>query len=189
MAYILYHLELAWAFVRGRDEALYQIDATPRGLKLSFLAILIAEPIGMIYAILFGFHDRILLFREGGFAYYLLQLFLDWGMAPLIYFLICGTFGYRDRLIPLIVSHNWLSVVTLVITLVPGAFMTSGLAGDGLSLLIMLGIYSFVFWISYRLYRCVLDCEAGQAFGLASLMLVLGMTSIALLARLTMHLG
>ena len=91
MTYIFYHLELLWSFVRGKNDALYGIDATRRGFWLSFMALLIVEPLSLFYALLFGYLDEVLLFRSGGGALYLLQLFLDWGLPPLIlYVLISG---------------------------------------------------------------------------------------------------
>ncbi|WP_373236749.1 hypothetical protein [Cohaesibacter celericrescens] len=182
---ILYHLELVWAFVRGKDEALYHIDATPRGLKLSFLAILIVEPLGLFYAALFGHLDRVLLFREGGFSYYILQLFLDWGLAPLLFFAFCTAFGFRDRLIPLIVSYNWLSVIVLMITLLPGALMTSNMVGVGMALMLMLAVYGFAIWVSYRLYRFVLECPPTMALGLSILLLILSIASAVILSDIT----
>ena len=188
MTYILYHLELVWAFVRGDKQALYRIDATPRGVLLSFLAILIVEPLSFFYAALFGFADKVLLFRDGGLPYYLLQLLLDWGMAPLIFVLVCTSFGFRDRLIPLIVSYNWLSVIVLMITLLPGALMTSNLVGMDIALLLMLAVYGIAIWLAYRLYRFVLDCPPTMAMGLAILMLILSISSAVMLQGLASEL-
>ena len=182
MSYILHHLELVWAFVRGDDEALYRIDATPRGALLSFLAILIVEPLSFFYAALFGFFDQLLPFQEGGMPFYLLQLLLDWGTAPVVFFLFCTLFGYRDRFIPLLVSSNWLSVIILMLMLIPGALMTSMLIGASFSLLLMMAVYGFAIWISYRLYRFVLDCPPGMALGLAVLMLILSVISALVMA-------
>ena len=189
LSYILYHLELVWAFVRGDNEALYKIDATWRGVRLSFLAILIVEPVSFLYAALFGFLDRILLFRDGGLPYYLLQLILDWGMAPVIFFLFCHFFRFKDRLVPLIVSYNWLNVIVLAITLVPGAMMTSGLVGMEMALFLMLGIYGAVIWIAYRLYVFVLECPPSMALGLAILLLVLGAATAATMADISASLA
>ncbi|WP_316858865.1 hypothetical protein [uncultured Cohaesibacter sp.] len=177
MAYILYHLELVWSFVRGDDEALYRIDSTPRGVVLSFLAMIIVEPLSLFYAFLLGFLDKVLFFRDGGLPYYFLQLLLDWGLAPLVLYLFCILFGFRDRIIPLIVSYNWLSVIVLMITILPGALMTSQLVAAPMAVLLMLAIYGFALWIAFRLYRFVLACPASMAVGLAVLMLIIGISS------------
>ena len=175
MSYILHHLEQVWAFVRGDEAALYDIDATPRGVMLSFLAILIVEPLSLFYATLFGFIDNVLLFREGGLPYYLLQILIDWGMAPLVFLLFCNLLGFRDRLVPLIVSYNWMSVIILLITLLPGALLTTALVAAPVALMLMLTVYGIALWISYRLYRFVLDCPGSIAMGLSILMLILGL--------------
>ncbi|TLP45964.1 hypothetical protein FDK21_10055 [Cohaesibacter sp. CAU 1516] len=185
MSYILYHLELAWAFVRGQDDALYGMDVSRRGLWLSFLAIVIVEPIRLLYAFLFGQMDNFLLFREGGLGLYGLELLLDWGMGPLVFFGFCTIFGFRDRLVPLIVSMNWLGVVVLMIILLPGAFALLSFVPAILALMVLLGIYGFTLWISYRLYRFVLGCPPSMAIGLAVLMLVLALWSIMVFDRLT----
>ena len=185
MAYILYHLELAWAFIRGQDDALYGIDATKSGLWLSFLAVLIVEPIRFFYAMLFGHQNQLLVLRDGGFPLYLIELFLDWGMGPLIFLGFCVLFDFRDRLVPLIVSSNWLSVVVLMIVLLPGALITPDFVSAEVAVMVMMGIYGFIFWISFRLYRFVLDCPPSMAIGLAVLMLGLGIWSIMVINRLS----
>nr|WP_321981683.1 hypothetical protein [uncultured Cohaesibacter sp.] len=177
MTYIFYHLELLWSFVRGKDDALYGIDATRRGFWLSFIAMLIVEPLSLFYALLFGYLDEVLLFRSGGGTLYLLQLFLDWGLPPLILYAIISVLGYRDRFIPLIVSYNWLSVIMVLITMLPGAIMTTQLIPPQLSIMLMLGIYGFAMWVAYRLYSFVLECPPFTALGLAILMVIIGIAS------------
>ena len=177
MTYIFYHLELLWSFVRGKDDALYGIDATRRGFWLSFLAMLIVEPLSLFYALLFGYIDDILLFQSGGGSYYLLQLFLDWGLPPLILYALLSTLGYGDRYVPLIVSYNWLSVIMVVITMLPGAMMTTQMLPPQLSILLMLGIYGFAMWIAYRLYSFILECPPMVALGLAVVMVIIGLAS------------
>lgn len=177
MTYIFYHLELLWSFVRGKNDALYGIDATRRGFWLSFMALLIVEPLGLFYALLFGYLDEVLLFRSGGGALYLLQLFLDWGLPPLILYVLISALGYRERFIPLIVSYNWLSVIMVLITMLPGALMTTQLLPPQLSILLMLGIYGFAMWVAYRLYSFVLECPPFTALGLAILMVIIGIAS------------
>ena len=185
MTYIFYHIELVWQFVRGNKEALYAVDASRRGLWLSFLAIAIVEPIRILYAVFFGFQDKLFLFRDGGFGYFLLQLFLDWGLFPLAMLLLAGILAFKDRLIPLIVSSNWLSVIVMVITLVPGAMISSGLASGPVAQLISLAMYGFVLWISFRLFRFVLDCSASIAAGLTIVTVILNIASAALLHQLS----
>ncbi|WP_319411473.1 hypothetical protein [uncultured Cohaesibacter sp.] len=177
MTYILYHLELLWAFVRGKDEALYGIDATRRGFWLSFLAMLIVEPLSLFYALLFGYLDEVLLLRTGGGPLYLLQLFLDWGLPPMVLYALISALGYKDRFIPLIVSYNWLSVIMVLITMLPGALMTTQLIPPQLSVLLMFAIYGFALWIAYRLYGFVLECPPFTALGLAILMVIMGLTT------------
>lgn len=177
MTYIFYHLELLWSFVRGKNDALYGIDATRRGFWLSFMALLIVEPLSLFYALLFGYLDEVLLFRSGGGALYLLQLFLDWGLPPLILYVLISALGYRERFIPLIVSYNWLSVIMVLITMLPGALMTTQLLPPQLSILLMLGIYGFAMWVAYRLYSFVLECPPFTALGLAILMVIIGIAS------------
>nr|WP_321484009.1 hypothetical protein [uncultured Cohaesibacter sp.] len=177
MTYIFYHLELLWSFVRGKNDALYGIDATRRGFWLSFMALLIVEPLSLFYALLFGYLDEVLLFRSGGAALYLLQLFLDWGLPPLILYVLISALGYRERFIPLIVSYNWLSVIMVLITMLPGALMTTQLLPPQLSILLMLGIYGFAMWVAYRLYSFVLECPPFTALGLAILMVIIGIAS------------
>ncbi|WP_157967489.1 hypothetical protein [Cohaesibacter intestini] len=185
MSYILYHLELAWSFVRGQDEALYGMDVSRRGLWLSFMAILIVEPIRFLYAALFGHLDQILLLRAGGLGLYCLELLLDWGMAPMLFLGFCAIFGYRDRLVPLIVSSNWISVVILMIVLLPGALITPDFVVAEVAVMVMLAIYGFILWMSFRLYRFVLGCPPSMAVGLAILMLVMGLWSIMVINRLS----
>nr|WP_320143521.1 hypothetical protein [uncultured Cohaesibacter sp.] len=177
MTYIFYHLELLWSFVRGKNDALYGIDATRRGFWLSFMALLIVEPLSLFYALLFGYLDEVLLFRSGGGALYLLQLFLDWGLPPMILYVLISALGYRERFIPLIVSYNWLSVIMVLITMLPGALMTTQLLPPQLSILLMLGIYGFAMWVAYRLYSFVLECPPFTALGLAILMVIIGIAS------------
>ena len=120
-----------------KNDALYGIDATRRGFWLSFMALLIVEPLSLFYALLFGYLDEVLLFRSGGGALYLLQLFLDWGLPPLILYVLISALGYRERFIPLIVSYNWLSVIMVLITMLPGALMTTQLLPPQLSILLI----------------------------------------------------
>ncbi|SNY91859.1 hypothetical protein SAMN04515647_2103 [Cohaesibacter sp. ES.047] len=181
MAYILFHLELVWAFVRGDEEALYKIDATVRGVLLSFLAIVITEPINLLYTVLFGDVDNMLIFSEGGLGLWIANTLLDWGLGPVVLYLICRFFGFRDRFIPLIVSYNWLSVIVLLLTLVPGAIVTSGLGGPGMAVLIMLGIILFALWISYRLFSFVLECPGSMALALAVLLMVANVAATVML--------
>ncbi|WP_119307177.1 hypothetical protein [Cohaesibacter haloalkalitolerans] len=177
MTYIVYHLELLWAFVRGKSDALYGIDATRRGFWRSFMAILLVEPLGMFYALLFGYLDEVLLFRSGGFPLYLLQLFLDWGLPAILLFALLNLLGYRDSYIPLMVSYNWLNVIMVVITILPGALMTAHLIPVQLAVLLMLAIYGFAMWIAYRLYSFVLQCPPFTALGLSILMMIVGIAS------------
>lgn len=186
MTYILHHIEAALQFVFGKREALYGIDATWRGLKLSFLVILIIEPINFIYAALFGFMDRMFLFREGGFPVYLLQLFLDWGLVPLVLFGLSGLFAFRDRLIPLIVSYNWMSVVVMVLTLLPSALISSQIAGREMTVFIMMGIYAFAMWVTHRLIIFVLECPVGMAAALTVLIMILNVASAATLSQISL---
>lgn len=186
--YILFHLEVMWAFARGQRAALYGIDATAQGVWLSFCALLIVEPVSFVYASLFGFLDRIFLFRDSGFVYYLLQLFLDWGLVPLVLFALSGLFAFRDKLVPLIVSYNWMSVIVMVLTLLPSALISSKLAGPQASFLIMIGMYSFVMWISYRLIHFVLGCPMGMALALTVFIMVINIGSAGLLNSIALRL-
>nr|WP_321454502.1 hypothetical protein [uncultured Cohaesibacter sp.] len=177
MTYIFYHLELLWSFVRGKDEALYGIDASRRGFWLSFLAILIVEPLSLFYALLFGYLDEVLLFRSGGLPFYLLQLFLDWALPPIILYGLLSLLGYRERFVPLIVSYNWLGVIMVLITMLPGALMTTQMIPPQLSIMLMLTIYGFAMWIAYRLYSFVLECPPFTALGMSILMVIIGLAS------------
>ncbi len=130
MSYILYHLELAWAFVRGQDEALYGMDMSRSGLFLSFTAILTVEPIRFLYAALFGhLVPDICCSAKGDWD------FMGWSFCsigawgPMVFWVFCTVFGYRDRLLPLIISSNWISVVILMIVLLPGALITPDFVG------------------------------------------------------------
>ena len=189
MSYILYHLELAWAFVRGQDDALYGMDMSRSGLFLSFTALLIVEPIRFLYAALFGHMDQILLLRDGGLGLYGLELLLDWGMGPMVFWVFCTVFGYRDRLLPLIISSNWISVVILMIVLLPGALITPDFVVAEIAVMVMLAIYGFILWTSFRLYRFVLGCPASMAVGLSILIFVLGLWSIMVIDRLSVGLA
>ncbi|WP_319530618.1 hypothetical protein [uncultured Cohaesibacter sp.] len=187
MAYILFHLELVWAFVRGDEEALYRIDATMRGVLLSFLAIIIVEPISLLHTVLFGDVNSILLFREGGLGFWMANTLLDWGLGPALLYLICRSLGFRDRIMPLIVSYNWLGVIVLLLTLVPGAIVSSGLGGGGVTVMVTLGIILFALWISYRLFRFVLDCPGSMALALSVLLMVANIAATVVLFQLTGH--
>ena len=103
--------------------------------------------------------------------------FLDWGLPPLILYVLISALGYRERFIPLIVSYNWLSVIMVLITMLPGALMTTQLLPPQLSILLMLGIYGFAMWVAYRLYSFVLECPPFTALGLAILMVIIGIAS------------
>lgn len=189
MAYILFHLELVWAFVRGDEEALYRIDATKRGLLLSFLAIIIVEPVNLLHTVLFGNVDNLLIFRAGGLGLWMANTLLDWGLGPALIYLICLFLGYRDRFIPLVVSYNWLGVVVLFLTLVPGAVVSSGLGGGGVALLVTMSIIFFALWISYRLFRFVLECPASMALALSILLMVANVAATLMLFQLSGHMA
>jgi hypothetical protein len=188
IGYILFHLEVVWAFVRGDREALYNVDATPNGLVRSFIAMAIVETVSLLYAIGFGTIDNSLLMREGGLFYLPLQLCLDWGTVPLAFFILSGPMGFRDRLIPLIVSYNWMSVIVLMLILLPSAMVTGGVVSGEMVLIVMVGVYGTALWLTYRLLDFILDQGTSIALGLTVLTMILGITSAAILSEIAQSL-
>lgn len=188
IGYILFHLEVVWAFVRGDREALYNVDATPNGLVRSFIAMVIVETVSLLYAIGFGTIDNSLFMREGGLIYLPLQLFLDWGTVPLAFFILSGPMGFRDRLIPLIVSYNWMSVIVLMLILLPSAMVHGGLIAGEMILIVLVGVYGTALWLTYRLLDFILDQGMSIALGLTVLTMILGITSAAILSEIAQSL-
>jgi len=188
IGYIFFHLEVVWAFVRGDREALYKVDATSTGLVRSFIAMVIVETISLLYAIGFGTIENSLLMREGGLFYLPLQLFLDWGTVPLAFFILSGPMGFRDRLIPLIVSYNWMSVIVLMLILLPSAMVTGGVVAGEMVLIVMVGVYGTALWLTYRLLDFILDQGMSIALGLTVLTMILGITSAAILSEIAQSL-
>lgn len=186
--YILFHLEVLWAFVRGNRDALYGIDASPQGVVRSFLAMAIVESVRLLYAFGFGTIENILLMREGGLLYLPLRLFLDWGTVPLAFWLLSGLLGFRDRLAALIVSYNWMSVIVLLLTLLPSAMVTVGLVAGQTALLVMVGFYGAAQWLTYRLLDFILDQGMSIALGLTVLTMILGITSAFILSEIAQSL-
>ena len=188
ISYSLHHLELLWAFVRGDREALYNVDATPRGLVRSFIAMVIVELASLLYAMAFGTIENSLVMREGGLFYLPLQLFLDWGTVPLAFWFLSGPMDFRDRVIPLIVSYNWMSVIVLMLILLPSAMVTGGVVAGEMVLIVMVGVYGTALWLTYRLLDFILEQGMSIALGLTVLTMILGITSAAILSELAQSL-
>ncbi|MCV6547008.1 MAG: hypothetical protein OIF56_06960 [Cohaesibacter sp.] len=184
IGYILFHLESLWAFVRGNREALYGIDVSRQGLIRSFLAMVIVESVSLVYAFGFGTIENSLIMRQGGLAYLPLQLFLDWGTVPLAFLLLSGPMGFRDRLIPLIVSYNWMSVIVLLLILLPSAMVTGGVISGEMVLIVMIGVYGTALWLTYRLLDFILDQGMSVALGLTVLTMILGIASASILSEI-----
>jgi hypothetical protein len=188
IGYSLFHLECLWAFVRGNKDALYAVDATPRGLIRSFTAMVIVEAVSLGYAALFSTLGNSLIMREGGLVYLPLQLFLDWATVPLAFYLLSGPLGFRDKVLPLIVSYNWMSVIVLMLILLPSAMVTGGVIAGGFVFFIMIGVYGTALWLTYRLVDFILDQGMSIALGLTVLTMVLGIASAGLLNNIAQSL-
>lgn len=173
--YFIGHLKILGQFLRGREDALYEIDANDRGLKWSFIAIFIATfLIGALVAspaILQGQVSFLVLFNPIA----LLQLAFSVALVPGIFYLLSGPFDFRKVTLPLVVSYNWLSLSFILIGLVFGLVLILisiflALAGSeiwshaALILLFLLGYLVFYLYHLYRLIAFVLAENRLKAF-------------------------
>lgn len=172
--YFIGHLKILGQFLRGQEEALYEIDATDRGLKWSFASIFVATfLIGALIAspaILQGQASIFVLFNPIA----LLQLAFSVALVPGIFYLLSGPFDFRKVTLPLVVSYNWLSLSFILIGLVFGlvvALISIFLAVAGsetlsgtVLLLLLLGYVVFYLYRLYRLIAFVLAEKRDKAF-------------------------
>jgi hypothetical protein len=170
LAYINRSLDAAFALVLRDKRAWDKFDLSVEGFYRSFLAILIVAPMNIVTDIIATDVANDLRMRHGqpalidafGFAevmFSTIAFTLQWMIFPLAMIFVLRFLGLSHRYAPLIVAHNWGTIVVYLFSMIPFLMYAGGIvaAND------VMGLYMFamVFTLYYRYYIAETALDAG----------------------------
>lgn len=169
-AYINRSLDAAFALVLRDKRAWDKFDLSVEGFYRSFLAILIVAPLNIVTDIIATGVVNVERIKQGkpalievyGFAeimFSTITFTVQWMIFPLAMIFVLRFLGLSQRYAPLIVAHNWGTIVVYLFSMIPFLLYAAGIvaAND------VMGLYMFamVFTLYYRYYIAETALDAG----------------------------
>lgn len=170
IAYVNRSVDAAFALVMRDRRAWDKFDLTVEGFYRSFAALLLIIPINLIRDLIQIQIISVEQIRQGKAAldqtyglgeaiFSTLVLCVDWMIFPLVMVLVLRFLGLAHRYAPLIIAHNWGTIVVYLFSLPP--FLL--LAADFISYTDFAALYliMIVFVLYYRFYTAETALDAG----------------------------
>lgn len=184
LAYVNRSMDAAFALVLRDSRAWDKFDLSADGFYRSFAAILVAIPINLgidIISMQVAIAERV---REGGRAVHhtftfsealfsTVVLCVEWMIFPVAMIFVLRFLGLQHRYVPLIVAHNWGTVVILLFYMLLFLLFAAGIIASQ-DVLALIPIY-LILTLYYRFYTAETALGAGWsvAASIAILALVL----------------
>jgi hypothetical protein len=168
--YINRSIDAAFALVLRDKRAWDKFDLSVEGFYRSFWAILVVAPMNIVTDVIATSVVNVERIKQGkppladayGLAEALfstITFVVQWMIFPIVMIFVLRFLGLTHRYAPLIVAHNWGTIVIYLFYLVPFLLYASGIiaAGD------VAGLYMIVlvFTLYYRYYTAETALDAG----------------------------
>jgi hypothetical protein len=170
LAYINRSVDAAFALVMRDKRAWDKFDLSVEGFYRSFLAILVVAPMNIVTDIIATNVVNVERLKQGKPAltqaygmpealFSTITFVLQWMIFPIAMIFVLRFLGLTHRYAPLIVAHNWGTIVVYLFSLVPFLLYASGIVGAG----DVAGLYMIVlvFTLYYRYYTAETALDAG----------------------------
>lgn len=151
------------------------LDLSHRGLWPSFMAALVVAPLHIFY--LAAFYQQLTIDFNGPHAFVLelLGYVIAWTLFPLILWEASPWIGKRERVVPFIITYNWVAVVQNALLLPIGYFVLRGMlpadVGQGLWLI----GFVYILILAGFIVTKVLGLQPLQAAGIVAFDLMTGL--------------
>lgn len=185
----------AWRLFRGDPKAMDAFDLSYDGFWKSFLAILVALPVFLLYvhgewSALSAAVERApdAQVAAPSFAAHLVLrlavMAVDWLAFPLIVLATAGPLGIAGRVVPYIIAQNWAAAAASVVIALPGIAFAYSLLGAGVASLVTFVLFLLVLRFFYLVARIALGAPVGLAVGLVAFNALLSLLIGELSSRL-----
>jgi hypothetical protein len=180
VTYITRSVDAAFDLVVRDRRAWDKFDLTAEGFYRSFLAILVVLPLNYLIDVIAGYvakaerarHQEPPIDPSYGFteaAFSTVALLIQWSIFPLAMIFVLRFMNLSHRYAPLIIAHNWGTVVLYLVYSVVFLLFAAGVTSsqDTLSLY----LFAIVFALYYRFYTAQTALDAGWSAASAIAML------------------
>ena len=170
VAYVIRSIDAAFDLVLRDRRAWDKFDLTAEGFYRSFLAVLVVIPLNILTDIIAGYVAKAERLRahEPAFepnygvphaAFSTIALCIEWAAFPIMMIFLLRFFDLSRRYAPLIIAHNWGTVVLYVFNTMVFLLFAANLISSRDTLTLYL--FLIVFTLYYRFYTAQTALDAG----------------------------